>query len=50
MSGKMARSDTRTPLGRPGMLDAIHTAHLRYIRSGNGYNPRLFGAHPEIPV
>ena len=30
--GKMARSDTRTPLGRPGMLEAIHTAHLRYIQ------------------
>src|SRR6516164_10662806 len=29
---KMARSDTRTPLGRPGMLEAIHTAHLRYIQ------------------
>ena len=25
-------SDTRTPLGRPGMLEAIHTAHLRYIQ------------------
>src|SRR6516225_8970829 len=22
----------RTPLGRPGMLEAIHTAHLRYIQ------------------
>jgi hypothetical protein len=30
--GKMARSDTRTPLGRPGMLEAIHTPHLRYIQ------------------
>jgi len=32
MAREWMAADTRTPLGRPGMLEAIHTAHLRYIQ------------------